>query len=169
MVIVMKIIVRFAVLISALAIGDIASAQDFSFSEIDRMTSYEKDFLRMAIEQGEFVPNSSSSYQDIELEGIEYGNQDDIELFIIAIIKGVCPACATTSSGSTVRVKYGNSSSSGKNAYVINSDDYYIANNIEESCEELLDDHRYERGGKDIVIVDNNDDDDKIALCFDRD
>lgn len=165
----MKSFLWFSAVVAAIAIGNQATAQEFSFRSIDRMANYEKDLLKVAIEQGQITRTNAAAYRDIDLDGIEYGGEDDIALFIALIVQDVCPTCSTTSSGSTVRVSYGGSSGDGKDAYVLNASDYYAADAVEENCNELLSDHAYERDGKDIVIVDNNDDDDKIALCFDRD
>ena len=160
------------VIFSALTMGSIAPAQsqDISFRKITDMQSFEKSLLRTEIENGQYKPNNSLSFRDINIDGINsaYGDQNDLNLFVMLVIKDVCPTCATTSSGSTVRVSYGNSSSNGKDTYVLNSDDYELTYRIEKNCEELLDSHKRRRGGKDILIVDDNDDDDKIALCFDR-
>lgn len=156
------------VLLLTSVIGGIADAQDLSFREIDRMESYEKDFLKTAIEQGKIQRKNADSFRDINLDGIEYGNEDDLQLFIMLIIQDVCSACSTTSSGSTVRVSYGESSGSGNQAYSLNSSDDYEAGEIEDRCENLLDDHDHERDGKDILIVDGDNEDEKIALCFDR-
>ena len=164
----MRIFLCISGLISNLMVGSIASAQDFSFRNFSNQSSYNKDFLRSALEQGQLRRDNAGSYRDIDLDGIQYGNQDDIELFILFVINDVCPTCSTTSSGSTVRVKYGNTAG-GTSTYVLNAYDYYRAEEIEDDCEELLNDHSYDRDGKDILIVDNNDGDDKIALCFDRD
>ncbi|MEJ8572436.1 hypothetical protein [Microbaculum marinum] len=146
-----------------------AQQEDFSFNSLRNMSSFERSLLESAIKTGQLRNVSRPSEREIYFDGISYGDRDDISLFIQLIILDVCPACSTTTSGSTVRVKYGGGSSSGRDTYAVDRSDDYYADKVEENCEELLDRHKYDRDSKDILIIEDNDDDNKIAICFHRD
>ena len=165
----MKLVTGTLILLSSMLMGKTVSAEDISFRDFSNMRNFEKDLTKRALEDGLLASNSSLESIELDLDGITRGSKEDIELFIRLLINDICPTCSTTSSGSTVKVKYGRSSSGGKRAYVLNSDDYNDARYIESKCRDLLYYHRSELDGKDILIVDNNDDEDKIALCFNRD
>lgn len=103
---------------------------------------------------------------DFDTNLIGFMNADSIRDSLLHTIAVVCPECRTTSTGSTVRVSFGSSSTREKDVRKIEEDDDSRAEDVAQLCEELVDD--YGNDDKDVHILDAAGDD-TLVICFDDD